>query len=354
MLVGVAKKGSVMDKIRFSVLVPVYNVEKYLRECIDSVLKQTYQNWELILIDDGSTDSSGKICDEYAKEYTNIIVIHNQNKGLLLSRRDAIKKSRGDFLLFLDSDDCLRNDALCLLSKIIYEYDSDLVFFNASIEKGYSKACRNYQFYNKQVFYGEEKACLYKLLITTNDLNNMCFKAIKRTIVNIEDEYISYSFVRNGEDLLQSLPIIDKAKKISYLDAILYYYRQHTDSITHKKNPTFYHSIKAVREEVEKYAIKWQMEKYFPAMYALNLRECLSGVDNIRHSTLTKKQKIEKIKEIARDSFFVNSFKRMDTSQLKKVDYFIAKLLYRKQIHLVLFVQWLREKRGRWKAKTNK
>ena len=88
-----------------SVVIPVYNVECYLKECLDSVLKQTYASKEILLVDDGSSDSSGIICNEYAARYSNIRVIHKENGGLSSARNRGIEESSGDWVIFLDSDD---------------------------------------------------------------------------------------------------------------------------------------------------------------------------------------------------------------------------------------------------------
>ena len=84
-----------------SVIVPVYNTEKYLRRCIDSILAQTYKDFELILIDDGSTDNSGLICDEYEKNYNRIRVIHQQNSGVSVARNEGVKVSEGNYIVFI-------------------------------------------------------------------------------------------------------------------------------------------------------------------------------------------------------------------------------------------------------------
>ena len=87
------------ENIRFSILVPVYQVELYIEECIQSVLKQTYQNWELILVDDGSKDKGGVVCDRYAEQYDNILVYHKENRGLIHTRRYGIERARGDYYI---------------------------------------------------------------------------------------------------------------------------------------------------------------------------------------------------------------------------------------------------------------
>ena len=88
-----------------SIIVPVYNVENYLKECIDSILRQEFRDYEIILVDDGSKDDSGKICDEYGKKYSFISVIHKKNGGLSDARNFGLKIAKGEYILFIDSDD---------------------------------------------------------------------------------------------------------------------------------------------------------------------------------------------------------------------------------------------------------
>lgn len=121
------------EKIKISVLMPVYNVENYLRQSIDSVLLQTYKNWELIIVDDGSSDDSGRICDEYAAEDERINVIHKSNMGLLSARRDGIKAARGDYGIFLDSDDFLEADCMERIVSEIEKTSADIIIYRGYI-----------------------------------------------------------------------------------------------------------------------------------------------------------------------------------------------------------------------------
>lgn len=98
--------------LKFSVIIPVYNVENYLKECIESVLKQNYLNYEVILVDDGSTDSSGTICDFYSKTYKKVSVIHKKNGGLSDARNAGLNVAQGEYIVFVDSDDWIELDAL--------------------------------------------------------------------------------------------------------------------------------------------------------------------------------------------------------------------------------------------------
>lgn len=114
------------NKDLISVIVPVYNVEKYIRRCLDSIVNQTYSNLEIILIDDGSKDASGKICDEYAKKDNRITVIHKQNGGLSDARNYGIDKAKGNYISFVDSDDYLSNDYISYLYKLLKENTADI------------------------------------------------------------------------------------------------------------------------------------------------------------------------------------------------------------------------------------
>jgi glycosyltransferase involved in cell wall biosynthesis len=115
-----------------SVIIPVYNVEKYLRECVDSVLSQTYKSYEIILVDDGSTDGSGEICDEYIDGHSQVKVIHKANGGLSDARNTGLKNAKGEYVYFLDSDDYIVPDAFQKLINISIKEQSDFVFFDAS------------------------------------------------------------------------------------------------------------------------------------------------------------------------------------------------------------------------------
>ena len=120
-----------MENVLVSVVIPVYNVEAYLRECIDSVLSQTYPHFEIILVDDGSTDSSGAICEEYVNQDHRITVIHKQNGGLSSARNAGLDKASGQYVYFLDSDDWILPDALESLVSAAEDASADIVFFDA-------------------------------------------------------------------------------------------------------------------------------------------------------------------------------------------------------------------------------
>ena len=115
-----------METELISVIVPVYNVERYLRRCVDSILHQTYRNLEVLLVDDGSTDASGAICDEYAAQEEHVTAVHQKNGGLSAARNTGIERAKGTYLCFVDSDDFLDSRMLETLCRDLQEQDADV------------------------------------------------------------------------------------------------------------------------------------------------------------------------------------------------------------------------------------
>ena len=128
-----------------SVLIPVYNAEKYFSRCLDSILNQSYKNIEVILVDDGSPDKCGLICDEYAKKDSRIKVIHQKNQGVSVARNVALDNASGDYTLFIDSDDTIHPDCIADCVKTAVAHEADMVCFNfAFIKNGILQAESKY------------------------------------------------------------------------------------------------------------------------------------------------------------------------------------------------------------------
>lgn len=115
-----------METELISVIVPVYNVERYLRRCVDSILHQTYQDLEILLVDDGSTDASGAICDEYAAQEERVTAVHQKNGGLSAARNTGLERAQGTYLCFVDSDDFLDSRMLETLCRDLQEQNADV------------------------------------------------------------------------------------------------------------------------------------------------------------------------------------------------------------------------------------
>ena len=242
----------------FSIIVPIFNQEKYLRDCIESLVEQKGSSFEVLLMNDGSTDKSELICKEYKNKYPEIVRCYSHdNIGLLLTRKRGIEESKGDYILSVDSDDMLFPGSLEELKRTINNTHADIVLFNATRNLEIRNKLLSYSFIDGASFSGDHKYTLYELLCSSHVLNNMCFKCIKRSIIDIEKVYINPSGISNGEDLYQSLPIIDSAELVVFLDKSLYYYRPNGNSMTGMYRRENYASIKKVFLRREYYANKW-------------------------------------------------------------------------------------------------
>lgn len=216
----------------FSVIIPVYNVENTLSECVNSVLSQSYKDFELILIDDGSTDSSPILCDELAVKDRRIKVVHKQNGGLSSARNAGMKETTGDYFLFLDSDDYWTYDGfLSDLAEIIEKRDSDVVVFNYTSDNNLINSYeRNVELENK--ISSDNKAESFKELILNDKLqSSACNKTYKSSVFNNDD----FRFVEGiySEDIDWTARAFLAAKEFAFLDKYAYYYRPNGSSITH-------------------------------------------------------------------------------------------------------------------------
>lgn len=216
--------------IKFSIITPVYNVEKFLDQCIRSVIDQTYVNYELILIDDGSKDGSGIICDFYAAKYSNIKAYHKSNMGQLHTREYGISKATGDYYVFLDSDDYLQNNALQVIYDTIILYNADCVFYGMQrVLDGVVVSTTTDDLDAPLEIV--DKRTLYKKIFNNTSYNSLCCKALKATLVTDVD-YSAFYQVRHGEDLLQSIEMLFGVSKAIFIPEILYNYRINPESVT--------------------------------------------------------------------------------------------------------------------------
>lgn len=211
----------------FSVVVPVYNVDIYIHECLQSLSDQTITDFEVILVDDGSTDDSGKICDEYAESHTNVKVIHKKNEGLLLARRSGIDICSGEYIIHCDSDDYIAKDALERIKLAIEKHHPDMVMYGYDVVDDSHKIIEEHftVFDDNEIFQSDNKEILINQLCSTTWLNNMVTKAVRRELVDVNVDYSDYKSIKMGEDLFQVIPLVKNCKTFIYLALPLYFYR---------------------------------------------------------------------------------------------------------------------------------
>lgn len=216
----------------FSIIIPVYNVENYIRECLNSVLKQTYPSWELILVDDGSTDASSAICDEYLKIDERIRVIHKSNNGSSSARNIGIIQSKGDYIIFLDSDDFWNKN--CALSEIAKKLKDnyELICF------GYKKYDDVRGYTGKGIDFGsfhctskDKNILLKEMMINGIYVSSAWCKVVKRNVI-IENN-LFFKLGVTSEDIDWSARLLKCVTSIGVYPESFYTYRQRTSSIAH-------------------------------------------------------------------------------------------------------------------------
>lgn len=227
--------------LKLYLLIPVYNVEQYIEECLESAVNQSYNNYEIIIVDDGSIDSSGAICDKYAATYKNITVIHQQNAGLIMARQTSIRyvienrEWRGSYCLFLDSDDILKQNALEVINRNVRDSACDMLIY------GFETFCQDKVIYTTDNERQEpciinDKALLFRKALIEHTYNSMWRKAVRTEFLPKYDELKDVLQVSMGEDLIQSVLMYTHCSRVSIINDILYCYRYNENSITHSNN----------------------------------------------------------------------------------------------------------------------
>lgn len=206
-----------------SVIVPVYNVERYLRECVDSIINQTYRDLEIILIDDGSSDKCGSICDEYAKKDERVRVIHTDNSGLSIARNTGIEAAQGDYIGFVDSDDWIDSRMYEILIDRMNESGADIVVGQYWYESDFTKRRIGV---NQEVILPPEQAVRWIVLGQLNDLAwNKLYKASCWKNVRYPENCVY-------EDITTTYKVFLNANRIATSSECVYHYRDRKDGIT--------------------------------------------------------------------------------------------------------------------------
>jgi glycosyltransferase involved in cell wall biosynthesis len=277
-----------------SVIVPVYNVEKYLSKCIDSILNQTIKNLEIILVDDGSLDNSGKICDDFSKTDNRIIVIHKENGGLSSARNAGLEIAKGNYIGFVDSDDWLDENMYELLLDLLKATNSDIScckFFRTADEK-------------------EKAPCVDNEIIKSfnniDGLGNFYTDLYTQTVVAWNKLYkrelfdnVTYPVGKIHEDEGTTYKLFYKANKITYTNRPLYYYRVTPNSITTRKFnkkrldilDVYDEKIKFMRtinnDDLYSKTLKWYLFTLINCYF-----ECLNGMEDSNNYLSSIKSKI--------------------------------------------------------------
>ncbi len=229
-----------------SIIVPVYNSKKWLKSCLDSILNQSYQNIEVLLIDDGSKDESVHICDEYGEKDFRVRVIHKKNEGVSIARNYGINASKGEFLQFVDSDDIIHPKMTEQLVKIINEKKADVAMCDVVNIKEKEMLGYNFQDLEK-IYVGEmTKQEVLKNIIRDDGFSGFVFnKLFRKDIIKMNENVRFDSAITICEDLLFCCEYLSNVKKVVYTNEKLYGYVEHMGSAITTVNEKFLTSIDA-------------------------------------------------------------------------------------------------------------
>lgn len=301
-----------------SVIIPVYNVEDYLHYAIESLEKQTYKNLEIILVNDGSTDNSGKLCDEYSEKYSNVRVFHKENGGLSDARNFGVQKAEGEFITFLDPDDYLEAYSLELLAGIQEKYNCDIVstrvkateLYNVYVNHSLTEEdFKNVIFMNGDVFLEE---AFYDKVATVS----ACGKLYRRSILEIP-----FPKGRIYEDLYIISEHVEKANKIVHTPLQIYNYYKRPGSIVNSKFTSkqydFFDAISHNRDVIkDKYSDKKSLEN------AVNAKEVVGSFKIIGSAYKTSINDVYNMRKIIKENY-INILRNKKISYSIKMKYIL-------------------------------
>ena len=277
-----------------SVIVPVYKVEKYINQCVESILEQTFSDFELILVDDGSPDNCGAICDEYARKDPRVKVIHKENGGLVSARRAGYGICTGRYIFNVDSDDYVMPNVLELAAEQIYAHNVDVVLF------GY-------------VHFGENTTTVYVPRVAPGLYDGERIDVIRRNLIQGDDSCVGISYsiwskimrrecmdpyftsfppsVCRGEDLIVTAPVLASCRSVYVLEECLYYYRITPGSIVNSHRGNELEQALTLAE----YLAEKMGAEYHRKLDSYILLECFEYLSYYRGSWRDYKQEVSRI-----------------------------------------------------------
>ncbi len=308
---------------KISVIVPVYKVEPYLRKCLDSIINQTYRNLQIILVDDGSPDNCGAICDEYASKDSRIEVIHQENGGVSAARNAGLKLAAGDYIGWVDSDDWIEPDMYAYMLENMQKYEADIAvcsrlecFKERKLFKGW-----------RQMEVLDKKQALEKLLENGQMQNYLWDKLWRRELF----AGITFPDGRTFEDIAVMHRIFAKAQRVVCLPEAKYFYLQHNASIVGNvclKN-RFNHYLAAKERYVEMVAEWPQFEALLLAQCAVSAVGIWSGyLDNPKEERMKYLERLAEISAFCREHY------------QEAIQYANMGVTGRAVLRLTLYVKW--------------
>lgn len=328
-----------MNNVLFSIIVPIYKVEAYIRTCVDSLLQQTCQDFEIVLVDDGSPDTCGRICDEYAEKHEIIKAVHKENGGLLSAWKTGLPYATGKYIGSIDSDDFVDHDMLERIKDVIDQYNVDIIVFGyrnvsgegdrgvankIAVPEGlYDKHQINNVIIPGLINRGsfEERSNIYLSRVN---------KFIKRELLLSNEKYYDTE-MQFGEDNLWTVPNVLSAESLYIMaDYYPYNYRYNPTSITHSYNPGLWQKFQRLDDHLEEILKNKGYEQEICQVYCDSVFHAAVTVNNIMHSEQSKQGKIQLIDEIVKDERVAKGLNYMKPEYCSSKERINLKLMKRK------------------------
>lgn len=333
-----------LEKEKISIIIPAYNVEKFIARCLDSVITQNYKNLDIIVVDDGSKDKTGSIIDDYATKDDRICVVHQPNGGLPNARNTGIKYAKGDYVMFLDSDDWIEPTCCEIVADEIQREKADLVFFeyykeykNKTVQmKTYSHEKLIYDTDGKKEFY------LYDMRMITAWGKMYSAKILRQCEYN-------ESF-RTAEDVEFNYRIYDRVSKAVYIQKPLLHYRILEQSAIHGYDSQIEAKLETVLECISNWSTidkPFHTEAYYSFKAIAFLLVCQNGI--CLDKQLTFRQKRHKISDLKTDICFRDLFTNLNYIKIpcsRKLLIIFEKMNLFSLVLIVISLKQLREKRN--------
>ncbi len=305
--------------MRFSIVVPVFNSQKYLKKCLNSIVNRSFRDYEAILVDDGSTDSSGAMCDDYVKRFDNVSVIHKQNQGQIAARLDGVKKATGVFIVFVDSDDTIELNALEVLNGKIEQYNPDGVAFECSRMTSHGLITRHSGKHFKD-FLITDKAELYREILSSSSYCSVCKKTFKRSVFNTAGLENLFN-LRIGEDFYQTMDLIANASSVLFISDDLYNYRNNPGSVIHREQMASrfkmdFSSAYFVIDLINNSPLFKDKEKEIEKQSRMNVQEIAWKLGDISNLKTNYQKKVELFDGIKKDPYFIDYISKLGTADL--------------------------------------
>lgn len=293
--------------VKFSIIIPVYNCDKFLRRCIDSIINQEYRNIEIILIDDGSKDNSAKLCDDYANKDKRIKVIHKENAGVSQARNDGLKIAVGKYICFLDADDYIDDKYFIEIEEILEKYkDIELInfgFYSDVDDFNFNKLSSDVINYEDRLY--ESHDDIKKDFINLWD-HSMLYNPVNKVYVKeiLDRNDITFPNFNWGEDVFFNKCYLNVINSMYNSDKCFYHYvREREGAVTKSYKPEIFEIRKKEFEDFNEYFQQWKIEKndYYEFSCRRYIERILGCIENVYCSKMKFKDRYREIKKIIKD-----------------------------------------------------